>query len=405
MSAFSSLAKYRHSIKGAAHLETTQLQLINLELFKARYQERWPKVRARIFDTCEQFITRRMGPDDVVLRANNGFIVLPGPSRAEPAEAFTTRIELELKAFFLGTDYLKELGLQTDTVHIAVAELFGALQSTQLDQAAAAHERAIPTPDPPAPPLTFSPFILTFEPLLAVTSGYVALHHAQPVGRVDAAGPLGRGHLLCPASGGPALRMEFDREVVMTATRHWKTAMARRAAGNLAVPVHFETLATVKYRLPFMASVNALDGAARAGLLLHIVGLPMDAPSGSITEVCRIAGTLTRRIMVQIDPRKIRLDRFDDGRVSIFSMAMPPIAVLRCANGSVSRLVERISSTRRMLAIHGCDSPAQLAAALDIGPDYVSGLAIGPDVDTPPPPYRLRLARAPGQPSLERQIP
>lgn len=404
MSALASLANYRHAIKDASQLETTQLQLINLDLLKARYQERWPKVRERIFDTCEQFITRRMGPDDLVLRANNGFVVLPGPSRREPAHEFTARIEAEMKAFFLGTDYLKELDLDAETVQIAVAELFGALQSKPLDDAASAHERgpgskAAET----APPLTYSPFELSFEPFWATASGYVALHRARPVGRMDRrTGPVVRDHMLCPAEGGSALRMEFDREVVKRAARYWNEAAARHAAGALTVPVHFETLATTKYRLPYIACLNATDARTRAGLILHILGLPMDAPSGIITEACRVAGLLTRRIMVQIDPRTMRLDRFDDARVSIFSMPLPSLAAFQCKNGQLARLAGQLARSGRMLAIEGCDRPGQLSASLMIRPDYVSGLAIGPDIAELPPPYRLNPVVNTNQPSPER---
>lgn len=403
MSVLSSLARYRHSLKSATHLETTQLQLINLDMLKARYQECWPKVRSRIFDTCEQFIQKRIGEDDVVLRAKTGFVVLPGPSRREDAATFTARIELELKAFFLGTDYLKELGVEADTVTLAVAELFGALQSTQLDKAASAHEDVGPDgPDAEAAPLTYSPFTVKFEPFLAVASGYVAMHRVQPVGRMDAGGPRVRGYLLCPASGGHALRMEFDREVIIKAAEQWEAAIGRHAAGVLAVPVHFETLAAVKYRLPYMASFNVLNDRTRAGLILNITGLPMDAPAGIITEVCRIAGTLTRRIMVQIDPRTVRVDRFDDARVSIFSMPLPPLAALQCENGRIAALAERLARGGRLLAIEGCDRPGQFAASQLLRPDYVTGMAIGSDVEHIPPPYRLNPAPSPHIPSLER---
>jgi len=397
MSVLSSLAKYRHSLKSATHLETTQLQLINLDMLKSRYQERWPKVRSRIFDTCEQFIQKRMGPDDAVLRAKNGFVILPGPSRAEPAAEFTARIELELKAFFLGTDYLKELGLEAETVNLAVAELFGAFQSKPLDEAASAHERGPASTDaePAPPPLTYSPFTLSFEPFWATASGYVALHGARPFGRMDGNGPVVRDHMLCPADGGSALRMEFDREVVTRAARHWNAVAARQPAGALAVPVHFETLAATKYRLPYIACLNEADERTRAGLILHILGLPMDAPAGLITEVCHVAGLLTRRIMVRIDPRTVRLDRFDNARVSIFSITLPSVAALQCKNGLVARLSERLTLSSQMLAIEGCDRPGQLAASLAVRPDYVSGLAVGHDVAELPPPYPLNpIARA-----------
>lgn len=68
MSALASLANYRHAIKDASQLETTQLQLINLDLLKARYQERWPKVRGRMLCPAEGGSALRMEFDREAVR-------------------------------------------------------------------------------------------------------------------------------------------------------------------------------------------------------------------------------------------------------------------------------------------------------------------------------------------------
>lgn len=402
MSVHSTLARFRPKLKEAAHLETTQLQLINLDVLEAQYKEKWPRVKERIFDTCEQFISRRIGSDDLILRAANGFIVLPGPSRVEEAEAFTRRIELELKAFFLGTDYLAGLGLHAETVNVALSALFGGIHSGPLDAAARAHEaagddeavsqdehpRAIRSPRP-REPVRLPPFELRFEPVWASATGFAALSLVRPVGRMHGNGPLVRGHALSPSEGGAAMRMEFDREVLMASGSAWQDTASGGTPGALAVPVHFETLVTAKYRLPYMAAINALDGNARSALILHILGADMDAPMGSLTEVCRLARTLTRRIMVEVDPRTIRLDRFNDSRIDIFSVAAPAPEMFARRGPALAAFAAKLARQGIMLAVEDCHDRFTLARWLAIGPDYLSGKAVAAERTHPVMPYRF----------------
>lgn len=407
MSVLSTLARFRPKLKEAAgaRLETTQLQLINLDVLEARYGSKWPRVKERIFDTCEHFISKRVGPDDLVLRAANGFVVLPGPSRAEEAETFTRRLETELKAFFLGEEYLRGLGLMAQTVDIALGDLLDGINSGPLDAAARAYEacdgavepetkldhplRPIPPPRP-REPVRLPPFALRFEPVWASATGFAALSLVHPVGRMRGDGPVVRGHTLSPSEGGGAMRMEFDRDVLMAAAGAWQEASDNGAPGALAVPVHFETLVTVKYRLPYIAAVNALDDDVRSALILHIVGAEMDAPMGSLTEVCRLSRTLTRRIMVHVDPRKVRLERFNDSPVDIFSIASPPDAeafARQCAK--LAGLAEKIARRRAMLAVLDCHDPVALAGWLSIGPDYLGGKAVAEERAHPIMPFRF----------------
>lgn len=405
MSTLASLAQHRDTLKRKTHLETTQLQLINLDVLEGRYGAKWPRVKERIFATCEHFISKRIGADDIVLRAANGFIVLPGPSRVEEAEAFTRRIETELKAFFLGEEYLRGLGLLAQTINVALSDLLNGINSAPLDAAARAYEACDGATEPqeiaeeasqPIPPprlrepVRLPAFQLRFEPVWASATGFAALSLVHPVGRLRGDGPMVRGHTLSPSEGGGAMRMEFDRDVLLAAGTAWQEAAGSGAPGALAVPVHFETLATVKYRLPYMAAVNALDPAVRSALMLHIIGAEMDAPMGSLTEVCRLARTLTRRIMVHVDPRKVRLERFNDSLVDIFSISSPPTADVfarQCV--PLSGLAEKIARRRAMLAVLDCHDPATLAGWLSIGPDYLGGKAVAEERAHPVVPFRF----------------
>lgn len=124
--------------------------------------------------------------------------------------------------------------------------------------------------------------------------------------------------------------------------------------------------------------------------MLHIVGAEMDAPMGSLTEVCRLARTLTRRIMVHVDPRKVRLERFNDCLVDIFSISSPPTAeVFARQSTHLAGLAEKIARRRTMLAVLDCHDAEALAGWLSIGPDYLGGKAVAEERAHPVVPFRF----------------
>lgn len=169
------------------------------------------------------------------------------------------------------------------------------------------------------------------------------------------------------------------------------------------MPVHFETLVTAKYRLPYMAAINALDDKARSALILHVRGADMDAPMGSLTEVCRLARTLTRRIMVEVDPRTIRLERFNDsGSTSSRLLRRHP----KCLPGGAPPAVFAAKLARQgiMLAVEECHDHVTLAGWLAIGPDYISGKAVAMERNQPAAPFRFTPGEGLETPGTHHEI-
>lgn len=403
MDLLAALASYRASVKGRDPLETTQIEFINLGPLRDRYGARWPKVRERIFDVCQAFIERRIGPGDLVMRAATGFMVLPGPDRMETASVFTKRIQSELQAFFLGVEDFEGLGVSASVASLPASSLFSAVESPAMAAAAAAHEAAETAEDadearaagaaPAARPLRLPPFRLTYEPVWTAASQFVAMHKVTPESRLPADGraPL-RGHGLAPSEGGPVMRMELDRQVLVRTAQAWcaQTGSPRAA---LSVPVHYETLARLKCRLPYLAAFSALSSGPRSGLMLFVRGAPWDAPYTRLTEVCRSAKALFRRVVFEIDPERVLLERFVDARVDVFTFSAPPVFTPRLRD-AVQRLSTGAARLDARCAMGACTDMAQLTAALDCGAQHISGPVIGGAARIVPAPYPLSLTAA-----------
>jgi len=404
MNLLAALASYRASVKGRDPLETTQIEFINLGPLRERYGERWPRVRERIFDVCQAFIERRIGRGDLVMRAATGFMVLPGPDRIETASVFTERIQSELQTFFLGVEDFEGLGVSASVASLPASSLFSAMESPAMAAAAAAHEAAGAAPADPAAarapggvqaaePLRLPPFRLTYEPVWTAASQFVALHKVTPEARMTAAGrALQRGHDLAPSEGGPAMRMELDRRVLISAAVAWCAQQGSPRAA-LSVPVHYETLALLKCRLPYLAAFSTLSSGARGGLMLFVRAAPWDAPYTRLTEVCRSAKALFRRLVVEIDPERVQLDRFVDARVDVFTFTAPPVFTPRISD-AVRRLSTGAARLDARCAMGGCAEMSQLTTALECGVHHISGPAVGAAARTIQTPYPLDLTAA-----------
>ncbi len=381
----SSVSAYARRLKGKTQIDTTQLQFLNLEELEKRYGDRWPQVRGRIIETCESFISRRIRPEDLLLRAANGFLILPDPNREECAEAFTRRIKLDLEKFFLGTDYLKSLRLSAETRNIALQDLFSALESETFERAEADHAAARACVDPPAAPLP--DFSLRFESIWTMRTGHVALQRVLPFSVIDGVGSWG--HQIPPSSGGDAMVMEFDRQVLISA------AAAARANDSpsrcaLAIPVHFRTLASVKHRLPYMACFKEHAHGRVSGLMLHVCGLPMDAPTSVITEITAVARNMTRRILCEADAFSMRPDRFDDARVDIFTCAAPAdVGLMERREVALRVFNARLRRSGAMAALTDCRSPGHVSAGAAAGFAHFAGDAVDRLKRQPEKAYRL----------------
>ena len=76
-------ARLRLMAQDRETLDVAQFQFIGLEEIQNAYGDRWPANRARIFSIAESFLKRRVDGCDLLISANNGFLVVfDGASRA-----------------------------------------------------------------------------------------------------------------------------------------------------------------------------------------------------------------------------------------------------------------------------------------------------------------------------------
>lgn len=92
--------RLKQALHETRHIETGQIQIIALDKVRHRAGGQWPELAARVRETSQEFIAKRIGPHDVELPVGDGFIVV----YADPTGAAEKSAALQeaLDAFYLG---------------------------------------------------------------------------------------------------------------------------------------------------------------------------------------------------------------------------------------------------------------------------------------------------------------
>ena len=72
------IARLRTMAQGRSAIDVAQLHFVELNDIKQAYGDRWAEQKTRIQDTAEAFLQRRMGTSDILIRGDNGFLVVLG---------------------------------------------------------------------------------------------------------------------------------------------------------------------------------------------------------------------------------------------------------------------------------------------------------------------------------------
>jgi hypothetical protein len=139
--------RIRRLANGRNAIDVAQFQFINLEEIRTRYGAQWPARRERVFQVARHFIARRIAPEDVLIPAAEGFLLVFGTFTGILADAVANRISKELNTYFLGSPDLDDMKVSTQHQLMTIdefAKAFGDLVSASKDLTAQARRWASP---------------------------------------------------------------------------------------------------------------------------------------------------------------------------------------------------------------------------------------------------------------------
>jgi len=357
--------RLREKLLHAETADAGQFRFLNLDMLMARYGERWPRVKDRIFETCQAFISKRIGAGDIIVRAANGFLVFPDPHGGESAAAIAARIDIELKAFFLGTEYLQELELVSDALVVPVQSLLGKHKPAQDEPP---ESEPVKSPPPEAAALN-----IKYEPVWASNTGYIAMALAVPF-QPGVKGLVRRYHAALDGESSSHQRQLFDSRVIAAVMRQISERPGISRLCKVAVPVHIDTLTTQSLRVAYFTQLTKMDAQVLDMLALRIMGAPSDAPASRINEATKTARLYFKRVLLDMDMVAARFGRLTEAGLDCLLSPAPRSAErFEQTLDQYASLLSKLKTKGVTPGFLDCPNLQVLDKAIEIGVGLVSG--------------------------------
>lgn len=262
--------RLRDLARDGSSFEAAQVKLIGLDEIREAAGARWPQMRQRVRDGSLLILSRHAGPNDVVLPAGDGFLIIMAESDPERVQARCRAMREALFAFYLGEDALKSLKPE--------------VQARTLNAAGLKHLIAARRPAP-APP-SEEHHTLALAPAFVVHDKRVGVSICAPViieRRLKRIG-YDPDFLLDGRRQTPADYLDLDLALLDEAQTQLTAARETGRLTALGLSVHSSTLQHRKSREHYLAWLERIDTDLRRRLIFVIAEIEKGTPFISIAE-------------------------------------------------------------------------------------------------------------------------
>lgn len=273
-SAAGSLAERLRGLAGErSSVDVAQIQLLATDELRRAYAVRWPEQQARIMDASETFLRRRMAEGDLLVRSNDGFLVVFRTSFHEAAISAAT-LANGLNGHFLADatrSPVPQVGVRTATV--PVGDLAARLAESPFLGAVADELVAVAATD------------WRYQPVWDVkretlTSWYVTPYVAGAATRLP-------GYQFEDAYADAARYAELDAAGLTEGEAALRRLISEGKQALVGASVHVAALANARARARVLGALDALDPSLARYRVLKIAAVPPGAPRSFLAEAIR----------------------------------------------------------------------------------------------------------------------
>lgn len=359
-----------------------QLQFINLEAMKLRYANRWNEVSDRVFKTSQDFISKRLPENCLLLRAGDGFMVFPEQGDSEDLDRDIARIKRELTEFYLGDEYFRRLEVRSAATHMDAKALLSGV-APALKAAATAEQAALEgsnaSGESAAPKREFAPF---YEP------GWVAATRSTALS-LAAARDVDAPHIEDKVPTTPREVLDADVAVMLRAARELHEC---KDIGLIALGVQYRTLERSFARSEYLACLKKLDDAVRSRLLLSVLGTPRTPPESALLEISSVASSMSARTAFEVHISLSMLGRLESITSDIVIVRAAPTLTRMSEPTSLYPIAfQKLTARGKQIWARNCHTAEMGMHALSLGANMLSGEIIGPWRPTPEPVKQLKI--------------
>lgn len=370
-----------HRRRGAVHF-------LSFEMLRQRFGNRWPGLREKALQIVETSLDRSLGKDDlyVVVDETTVLLLVTGLTRGE-AEIRLALVAGEITGRLCGTvPWGAALSLRTMPCDLErlLAGVAGLRQLLERIEAAGrqadSEERSRFLAAKPG-------LVPTFLPVLRARKSMVSAYRAI-VQHDDGARRMLAADLLDGGSINGLFDAEIDRWCLERIAERLGQGRGRGHRAMVIVPVHYETLATRRFRDEYLTVCRKLPPSSARRLIIEIVDLPSGLVQARTRDLLAYVRPFALALGVRVAATDAALDQFDGAGALLVSVPAPgptgqdgtgaPDAPDRVA--ALRSFVERASAHRLRTHVLGCALPGDCQAAVRAGVDLIDGEGLLPPV-------------------------
>lgn len=255
-------------------IEAAQVKLIGLDEIREAAGARWPRMRERVRSGSLSILTQHTSPDDVIIPAGDGFLIMLAEGRAGDAQRRCQEMRNALLKFYLGEEALAALRPEVSSRALTAAgltDLIASRMRESSDLIAKGHRDE----------MAAAPVLVTHETRVGAVM-VAPIVRDGPVRRIAHNAEFildGRHH-------GDQDFLELDIALLdaALAQARWIRETGKRSA--VGVCVHSTTLQSRRSREAYLGWLQGVDQELRRSVFISINEIERGAPLMSISEWC-----------------------------------------------------------------------------------------------------------------------
>lgn len=385
-------AKIREIARQRSTVDVAQFQFVNLTAIQQAYGARWEAEQARVMETARTFICRRMGPDDVLVPCENGFLLLSGQDNSLDASVHAHAVAQALNRFFTGERPSSPFRVEADHQTLSIEDLPRHMTDVRsLENASVVRGAADALPADDEVRMGFLP--IWDARLEAMTSYNVDPYDV-------ATGCSIAGYRFEPEAASPARLAEVD-ELALRASEIALHTLARNGAkAIIGVTLHINTLVKLEQRSRLLSLLSTFDQSFFCYRKITIAGVKPGFPRLYLNETVKAFSARLPRVVVAMSAEESNFSTAIDCGAWGVGYMLPSQSTAAAGSGFWRKMRSDAAAAHargRKFCVEGAFTTSEVQACAACGVDFMASQLVWPRLATPRRVSRLTLEDLKGQ--------
>lgn len=359
-----------------------QVYLLDLSKIRDRLGDKWDQSLDKIHIKTDSIIKAQLSSRDLFIRRDDvGYIVVFDSLPRLQGHLKANMLNEEIARALVGVEEASNLTCVMDVAVDAKGEVVIS-KAPDKDQliselvSKADQDRTAPIQSVSDASVMLGDVEFIYRPMLVTRTRVVSTYVCIPV-RKDKLGQYLSGYGVLGTSPSAQELSDLDHLTQHVAAAELEKLITKHARSLIALPVHFETLASVQRRMKYMANIEAIMRNHTDRIVFEMVGLPESIPQPRILELTSALRRSSRAVIARFSPDHGNFPAYRTAGlhavgIDVFSQTKSERSLIK----DMESFVENAKENQLRTYAHGIRSISLLTAAICAGFDYLDGYAL-----------------------------